>query len=113
VAAFEAESGRPVADGEPSAAPPAAPHEPDVLDLPEEHYQPPAPPPLPVPAPASLYAVLLVAGGLLLVGAPGVLGLSFDVGLTLGVIAMGAGVAMLVARMRDRSDDDGDDGAVV
>jgi hypothetical protein len=113
VAAFEAENGRTVVDGQPSTAPPPAPHEPDVLDRPDEHYEPPAPPPVPVPAPASLYAVLLVAGGLLLIGAPGVLGLSFDVGLILGVIAITAGVAMLVARMRDRSTDDGDDGAVV
>ena len=113
VAAFEAENGRTAVDEEPSTAPPPAPHEPDVLDRPDEHYEPPAPPPVPLPTPASLYAVLLVAGGLLLVGAPGVLGLSFDVGLILGVTAIAAGVAMLVARMRDRSTDDGDDGAVV
>jgi hypothetical protein len=113
VAAFEAEHGRSVVDEEPSPAPPPAPHEPDILDLPEEHYEPPAPPPVPLPAPASLYAVLLVAGGLLLVGAPGVLGLSFDVGLILGVVAIAAGVAMLVSRMRERSVEDGDDGAVV
>jgi hypothetical protein len=29
------------------------------------------------------------------------------------VAAIAGGVAMLVSRMRDRSDDDGDDGAVV
>ena len=55
----------------------------------------------------------LVAAGLLLVGAPGVLGLSSDLGLVLGVAAIAGGVAMLVSRMRDRSPDDGDDGAVV
>jgi uncharacterized membrane protein HdeD (DUF308 family) len=33
-------------------------------------------------------------------------------GLVLGVAAIAGGVAMLVSRMRDRSDDD-DDGAVV
>jgi uncharacterized membrane protein HdeD (DUF308 family) len=57
--------------------------------------------------------MLLVAGGLLLIGAPGILGLSTDVGLVLGVAAIAGGVAMLVSRMRDRSADDGDDGAVV
>jgi hypothetical protein len=113
VAAYEAEHGRPVAADRPTDAPPPAPHEPSVLDLPEEHFEPPAPPPLPVPAPASLYAVLLVAAGILLVASPGVLGLSSDVGLVLGVLALGGGVAMLVSRMRDRSVDDGDDGAVV
>jgi uncharacterized membrane protein HdeD (DUF308 family) len=84
-----------------------------VLDRPDEHYEPPLPPPLPVPTPASLYAVLLVTAGVLLVGAPGILNLSADLGLVLGVAAIAGGVAMLVSRMRDRADDDGDDGAVV
>jgi hypothetical protein len=125
VAAFEAEHGRAVPDDaalDAAAAsavpteplpPPPAPHEPAILDLPDEHFEPPPPPPLPVPTPASLYAALLIAAGLLLIGAPGVLLLSPDVGLMLGVAAVAGGVAMLVARMRDRSDDDGDDGAVV
>jgi hypothetical protein len=112
VSAFEAEHGRSVADEEPSDAPPPAQHETPILDLPEEHFEPPPPPPLPAPAPASLYAVLLVLAGVLLVGAPGMLQLSEDVGLFLGVLAIGGGVALLVSRMRDRSDD-GDDGAVV
>ena len=97
----------------PSDVPPPPPHEPAILDRPDEHYEPPLPPPLPVPAPASLYAVLLVVAGILLIGAPGVLGLSADLGLVLGVAAAGGGVAMLVTRMRERSTDDGDDGAVV
>jgi hypothetical protein len=112
VAAFEAENGRAVVAEEPAVAPPPAPHEVPVLDQPDEHYEPPPPPPLPAPAPASLYAVLLVVAGVLLVGAPGVLRLSSDAGLVIGVTAIAAGVAMLVSRMRDRSDD-GDDGAVV
>ena len=90
------------------------PHEVPILDRPDEHYEPPPPPPLPVPAPASLYAVLLVAARACCWSArPGVLRLSADVGLMLGVAAIAGGVAMLVSRMRDRSDDDGDDGAVV
>jgi hypothetical protein len=113
VAAYEAENGRTVAADPPSRVEPPVQHEVPILDLPDEHYEPPPPPPLPVPAPASLYAVLLVALGLLLVGAPGVLRLSTDVGLILGVTSIAGGVAMLVSRMRDRSDDDGDDGAVV
>jgi hypothetical protein len=114
VAAFEAEHGRADAGEEPSDAPPPPPHETPILDLPDEHYEPPPAPPVPAPAPHSLYAVLLVAGGLVLIGAPGLLRLSSDTGLVLGVVAIAAGVAMLVSRMRDRSDDDdGDDGAVV
>ena len=113
VSAFEAEHGRPVVTGQPSDAPPPPPHEPALLDRPDEHFEPPVPPPIPAPAPASLYAVLLVAAGLLLVAAPGVLRLSSDVGLVLGVLAIAAGAAMFVSRLRDRSPDDGDDGAVV
>jgi hypothetical protein len=117
VSAFEAEHGRNiVADpaDEPAPMPPPPPHEPAILDRPDEHYEPPPPPPLPVPAPASLYAVLLVLAGVVLVGFPGVLNLSSDVGLVLGVLVIGGGVALLVSRMRDRNlDDDGDDGAVV
>lgn len=128
VAAFEAERAaapEPVDDDPTPAAPPQAaprpaplplpppPHEPAILDRPEEHYVPPPPPPVQAPAPASLYATLLVAGGLFLVGAPGLLRLSTDAGLFLGVAAIAAGVAMFLSRMRDRSEDDGDDGAVV
>ena len=113
VAAFEAEHGRVAADASPSEAPPPPPPEPSVLDLPDEHYEPPPAPPLPVPAPASLYAFLLVVAGVVLVGVPSVIGLSSDVGLLLGVVFIGSGAAVLVSRMRDRSIDDGDDGAVV
>jgi hypothetical protein len=112
VAGFEAERGRPVVADEPSDAPPPPPHEPAVLDRPDEHYEPPLPPPLPVPAPASLYAVLLVLAGILLVGVPSLLRLSADAGLVIGVVCIAGGVFMLVSRMRDPSDD-GDDGAVV
>ncbi|MGY1719736.1 hypothetical protein ACI8AG_11910 [Blastococcus sp. SYSU DS0552] len=112
VAAFEAEHGPTAVDGAPSDAPPPTPHEVPVLDRPEEHFEPPAPPPLPVPAPAVLYALLLVAAGILLIGVPSIIGLSADAGLVLGVGVVAGGVALLVSRMRDRSDD-GDDGAVV
>jgi hypothetical protein len=112
VAAFEAEHGRTVVSDEPRDAPPP-PAEPSVLDAPEEHYEPPPPPPLPVLAPASLYALLLIAVGAVLIITPGRLGLTLDVGLVLGVVAVASGVAVLVSRMRDRSVDDGDDGAVV
>jgi hypothetical protein len=113
VAAFEAEHGRTVVDEDPSDAPPPTPAEPSVLDRPEEHYEPPPPPPVPAPAPASLYAVLLIAAGAVLVVAPRVIGLSADLGLVLGVAAVAGGVGVLLSRMRERSTDDGDDGAVV
>jgi len=131
VAALEAESGLTGADVDPAPAPapavafplePEAPEaeaqepdrpEPDLVELPEEHYEPPPPPPLRPPAPASLYAVLLIAFGALLIFAPQVVGLSGNTALVLGVVGVAAGVAVLVSRMRERSVDDGDDGAVV
>ena len=113
VAAFEAEHGHTAVDEGPADVPPPAPAEPSVLDRPEEHYEPPPAPPVPAPAPASLYAVLLIAAGAVLVVAPGVLGMSADLGLVLGVAAVAGGVGVLLSRMRERSTDDGDDGAVV
>jgi hypothetical protein len=113
VAAFEAEHGRTVVSQEPRDDPPPPPAEPSVLDAPEEHYEPPPPPPLPVLAPATLYALLLLIVGVLLVFWPETIGLSVDVGLVLGVGSVAAGVFVLVSRMRERSVDDGDDGAVV
>jgi hypothetical protein len=113
VAAFEAEHGRTVVSEEPRDDPPPPPAERSVLDAPDEHYEPPPPPPLPVLAPATLYALLLLLVGVLLVLRPGTIGLSVDVGLVLGVASVAGGVFVLVSRMRERSIDDGDDGAVV
>jgi hypothetical protein len=113
VAAFEAEHGRTAVGEDPAVGPPPAPAEPSVLDRPEEHYEPPPAPPVPAPAPASLYAVLLIAAGAVLVAVPRVLGLSADLGLVFGVAAVAGGVGVLLSRMRERSTDDGDDGAVV
>ncbi|MGY1730694.1 hypothetical protein ACI798_04165 [Geodermatophilus sp. SYSU D01045] len=118
VAAYEAEHGRTVVeDADPAgpavvrpAAPPADDEEDDPLD--EEHYEPPPAPPVPMPSPSTLYAVLLAAAGVVLVGAPGVLGLRTETGLVLGVAALVGSAALALSRMRDR-DDDGDDGAVV
>ncbi|WP_369133187.1 hypothetical protein [Modestobacter sp. I12A-02662] len=113
VAAFEAEHGRPVVSAEPRDDPPPPRAEPSVLDAFDDHYEPPPPPPLPVLAPASLYALLLILVGAVLIVAPGRVGLTLDVGLVLGVAAVTGGVGVLVSRMRERSTEDGDDGAVV
>jgi hypothetical protein len=116
VAAFEAEHGPSrIGPDVPQDDPPPPPAELSVLDAldRQEHYEPPPPPPLPVLAPASLYALLLIAAGALLVIRPGTLGLSADLGLVLGVAAVVGGVGVLVSRMRERSVDEGDDGAVV
>ncbi len=116
VAAYEAEHGRPVVDDGPPAAGPrdAVPvRDTDADDPADEHYEPPPAPPVPVPAPSTLYAVLMAAAGVVLVGAPALLGLTTDTGLVLGVAALAGSAALLLSRMRERSTDDGDDGAVV
>jgi hypothetical protein len=117
VAALETEGPPSLVDDEPAVAAAAAaapsPAEPDLLELPEEHYEPPPPPPLRAPAPASLYAVLLIAAGALLIIAPSAVGLAGNLALVLGVAGVAGGVAVLVSRMRERSTEDGDDGAVV
>ena len=110
---LEADSGPVVVDRPPADLPPPPPHEVPVLDRPEEHFEPPPPPPVGIPSPHTLYASLLIAAGALLVIAPGAIGLTLDVGLVLGVAAVVGGVYMLVSRMRERSVEDGDDGAVV
>lgn len=112
VAAWEAEHGPAPAAPAPREDPPPAPAEPDVLDRPEEHYEPPPPPPIPVLAPASLYALLLIVAGAVCIIAPGAVGLGLDLGIVFGVFGVVCGVGVLVSRMRERSDD-GDDGAVV
>ncbi len=114
VAAYEAEHGRTVVE-DAAPAPVTAPVEEDDEEdlLPEEHYEPPPAPPVPLPSPSTLYAVLLAAAGVALVGAPGFLGLTTDTGLVLGVAALVGSAALFLSRMRDRSTDDGDDGAVV
>jgi hypothetical protein len=113
VAAFEAEHGRTVVSEEPREDPPPPAAEPSVLDAADEHYEPPPPPPLPVLAPATLYALLLIVVGVVLVFRPETVGLSGNVGLVLGVASVAGGVFVLVSRMRERSVEDGDDGAVV
>jgi hypothetical protein len=120
VAAFEADHGpvpavveEPAPDPAPAVEPLPAVPESTVLSSLEDHYEPPPPPPVPMLAPIRLYALLLILAGAVLIVAPGRLGLSLDVGLVLGVAGVVTGVAVLVSRMRDRSVDDGDDGAVV
>ncbi|MCU1607921.1 MAG: hypothetical protein JWP46_4386 [Modestobacter sp.] len=118
VAAFEAEHGPTRVDPDDAPEPredPPPPAEPSVLDALDaaDHYEPPPPPPLPVLSPATVYALLLLVAGVLLVFRPGTFGLSANLGLVLGVAAVIGGVFVLVSRMRERSVDDGDDGAVV
>jgi len=94
----------------------------DAADLNEqerddgEHYEPPPPPPLPQATPAALAAFAALGLGALLLIAPGLIGLrSGDATLGLAILAITAGMGLLVYRLRDtpRDDTDPDDGAVV
>jgi hypothetical protein len=82
-------------------------------DVDEEHFVPPPPPPLPAVEPVTKLAWAGVLGG------PAVLlAAAFGLGLPswaplLAVAAFIGGFATLVMRLKDRSDSDPDDGAVV
>lgn len=85
-------------------------------DLPEDHFQPPAPPPLPTVDPVTRAAWAAALGGpvVLVLAALAGLRLSGWVGF-LALAAFMAGFVTLVARMKDRppTDTGPDDGAVV
>ncbi|MFL6129699.1 MAG: hypothetical protein ACJ73E_11610, partial [Mycobacteriales bacterium] len=82
--------------------------------LDEGHYEPPPPPPVPRLSRQALLGLLVVIFGVLLLAAPGVVGLDDRTGLTFGVVAILSGGGLLVLRLREtRADDGPDDGAVV
>jgi hypothetical protein len=94
----------------PVAAPPPSPD--------EEHFVPPEPPPLPPIGPPAMVGLALLGLGLLLVIAPGWLGVSQTYGLPLGLVGIAAGLGWLVLRLwpdpPDRGNDTRpDDGAIL
>ncbi|GAA1301393.1 hypothetical protein ACQPZA_10565 [Pseudonocardia xinjiangensis] len=109
----------------PAAAEPAgALFEPRPTTVPEpapaaddEHFIPPEPPPLPRLGPPALVGLVLLALGLVLIIAPGWVGVPLAYGLPLGLLGLAAGLGWLVLRLwpdpPGDGEDDGDDGAVV
>jgi hypothetical protein len=85
--------------------------EPVWLD--DDHYVPPPPPPLPRLAAPTIGAMALLAVSILLLGLGGAFGLATDLTMLLGVLGVLLGSWMLVMRLRDRPDDEDDDGAIV
>ena len=81
----------------------------------EEHYVPPAPPPLPRLAAATILALVVLAGSIVVLAVGSQFGLDSDVAFLLGVGGILTGAGMLIMRLRARppEDDDGDDGAIV
>lgn len=85
--------------------------EPVWLD--EDHYIPPPPPPLPRLAAPTIGAMALLVISILVLGLGGEIGLASDLTLLLGVVGLLLGAGLLVMRLRERPDDEDDDGAVI
>jgi hypothetical protein len=85
--------------------------EPVWLD--DDHYIPPPPPPLPRLAAPTIGALVLVATAIVLLAVGGALGLASDLTMLLGVGGLLLGAGLLIMRLRERPDDDDDDGAVI
>ena len=82
----------------------------------EEHYVPPEPPPFPKPRAGTVFGLLLIVIGLLLLIVPTIIGLGSRVGTPLGLVALAAGIGWLVLRIRHGNPPDHgdrDDGAQI
>ncbi|TDP96063.1 hypothetical protein [Labedaea rhizosphaerae] len=83
----------------------------------DEHYVPPDPPPLPRLRPVTILAIILLVLGLVLMVVPSLFGLVPRLGTPIALVAIGAGIVLLLLRIkndpsRDRSGDD-DNGAQI
>lgn len=81
----------------------------------DEHYVPPEPPPLPKPRKGAFIVGLFLLLGLLLLIFPTVFGISGEVGMPLGMLALATGIALLLLRVKQGPPDgsDPDSGAQV
>lgn len=85
--------------------------EPVWLD--EDHYIPPPPPPLPRLAAPTIGAIALLAVSIMLLALGADFGLDANLTMLLGVGGMLLSATLLLMRLRDRPEDDDDDGAVI
>lgn len=97
----------------PAAPDPPAPDPPVVAQ--DEHFVPPEPPPLPRLGPPAAVGLVLLVLGVVLVGAPGWVGVPGTYGLPLGLLTLAAGLGWLVLRLwpTPPGPGDDDDGAVL
>jgi uncharacterized membrane protein HdeD (DUF308 family) len=83
----------------------------------EAHFTPPDPPPLPRPRARTIGALLMIAGGIVLLVRPAVLSVGSDLTMVFALVLILGGAVLLLTgiwRRRSRDDADGwDDGAVV
>lgn len=89
---------------------PAAPHPGTGTGAdPDDHYHPPEPPPLPRPGPPAVVGGGLIAVGLLLCVAPGLIGVGGTWPLPLGLVLIAAGLGWLLLRLWSPDTDEGPD----
>ncbi|ANZ42439.1 hypothetical protein BBK82_02155 [Lentzea guizhouensis] len=93
------------------------PEDDDDRDRPEpdDHYVPPEPPPFPVLRASTIVALVILVLGIVLLVAPGLFGLHASLGTPLSLVALCAGIGLLILRMRNTPPPDSgwDDGAQV
>jgi hypothetical protein len=79
----------------------------------EGHYVPPEPPPLPRLRAGTIFGILLLAIGVLLLAGPQLIGLEPRIATPLSLVSMAAGIGWLILRMRQGPPPDSgwDDGA--
>ena len=102
----------PAAPAVPAPAPAPAPAAEDE----DEHFVPPDPPPLPRLGPPAAVGLVLLVLGVVLVSAPGWVGVPGTYGLPLGLLTLAAGLGWLELRLWPTPPgpgDDDDDGAFV
>jgi len=100
---WPAEEAKQAEPAEPEAAPveqaPVEESEEDPYED-EGHYEPPEPPPIPRPRGAALGALIMLSIGLVLLFVPGIIGLTDQVGLPLGLLAEASGLFWLFLLLR-------------
>lgn len=74
----------------------------------EEHFVPPEPPPLPRPRKGAIVVLLFFVVGVLLLVAPGLIGLSRSIALPLGMLSLATGIALALLRVRQGPPDGAD-----
>ncbi|WP_216216369.1 hypothetical protein [Amycolatopsis aidingensis] len=74
----------------------------------DEHYVPPEPPPLPKPRKGAIVVLLFFVVALVLLIAPGLVGLSSSVGTPLGLLGLAAAIALLLLRVKQGPPDGAD-----
>lgn len=101
---------------------PSAPEPPPIVVRPgprtapeDEHFVPPEPPPIPRIGPPAAVGLVLLVLGVVLVTAPGWVGVPDTYGLPLGLLTLAAGLGWLVLRLWPSPPGSGrdDDGAIL